>query len=321
MQIPMLMQRSKLHPAWVSALWLAITTLPLQGAELGPVRDAMRSEVLVLGKVSNNPRKHYRYLAPMLDYVVERMGDLGIRKGRVLMARDNRQMLKYLKQGRIDWVTETLFSSLLYREKAGAELLLRKWKKESGEYYSQFVTRKDSDIRKLKDLEGKVIGLEDPGSTTAFFMPLQAMLDADLKVERLDNVREKPLPGAVSYVFGHQELNLSTWLEKGLVQAIAYSNLDWDKVDHTPPAFRENFRIFHRTESVPRALEVVRADLDPFVKARLKQLLLEAENDPEAASVLRNYQSTSRFDELTPELMRRIDGARSTLERVQRQTR
>ncbi len=59
-------------------------------------------------------------------------------------------------------------------------------------------------------------------------------------------------------------------------------------------------------------------DLDPAIKARLKQLLLNAENDREAAAVLRTYQSTSRFDGLTPELMQRIDKAQSTLETVQR---
>lgn len=88
-----------------------------------------RDRTLVIGKVSSNPKKHYRYLKPIAEYVIKHMGDLGIDRVEVLMARNNRQLTRYLKQGRVDWVTETVFSALEFEEKAGAEILLLKWKK------------------------------------------------------------------------------------------------------------------------------------------------------------------------------------------------
>jgi len=33
---------------------------------------------LVIGKVSHDPKKHFRYLKPMVDYAVKQMGDLGM---------------------------------------------------------------------------------------------------------------------------------------------------------------------------------------------------------------------------------------------------
>ena len=36
--------------------------------------------VLVLGRISDDPRHHYEQLKPLLDYIVPRMADLGIRK-------------------------------------------------------------------------------------------------------------------------------------------------------------------------------------------------------------------------------------------------
>src|SRR5690606_825659 len=48
--------------------------------------------VLVLGRISDDPKAHYEQLKPLLDYVVPRMADVGIREGRVLMARDAQQM-------------------------------------------------------------------------------------------------------------------------------------------------------------------------------------------------------------------------------------
>ena len=73
-------------------------------------RDAPHADdahVLVLGRISDDPKAHYEQLKPLLDYVVPRMADVGIREGRILMARDAQQMNSYLRRGRVDWVTET----------------------------------------------------------------------------------------------------------------------------------------------------------------------------------------------------------------------
>ena len=58
--------------------------------------------VLVLGRISDNPKQHYQQLKPLLDYVVPRMRDVGISEGRILMARDAQQMNSYLRRGLVD---------------------------------------------------------------------------------------------------------------------------------------------------------------------------------------------------------------------------
>ncbi len=55
--------------------------------------------VLVLGRISDDPKAHYEQLQPLLDYVVARMHDVGIKEGRILMARDPQQMASYLRRG------------------------------------------------------------------------------------------------------------------------------------------------------------------------------------------------------------------------------
>src|SRR5690606_12953050 len=85
---------------------------------------ASESGVLVLGRISDDPAAHYDQLKPLLDYVVPRMADVGIHEGRILMARDLKQMESYLRRGRVDWVTETTASALQLQTRAGAEALL-----------------------------------------------------------------------------------------------------------------------------------------------------------------------------------------------------
>ncbi len=273
-------------------------------------------DTLVIGKVSDDPRKHYRRLKPMVDYAVERMGDLGITRGEVRMARDNEQMVRYLREGRVDWVTETVFSSLLYRDRAGSEILLRKWKKGVPDYRTVFITRKDSDIHALADLAGHRLALEDPGSSTAFFLPLALLLDAGIEPVALEGTRAEIPAGKAGYVFAAEEINIAAWVYKGLADAGAYNDLDWENPDHTPRAFRRDLRIFHSSEPLPRALESVRGDLDPAVRERLVDILLAAHEDPAGRKALHAYQETARFDRIDAESRARIREVEGLLRRL-----
>ena len=291
------------------ALLFSFTLIALPGGA-ALANGAERERTLVIGKVSANPKKHYRYLKPIAEYVAERMHDLGIDRVEVLMAKNNRQMVSYLKRGKVDWVTETVFSAIEFEDRAGAEMILLKHKKGVGEYRSVFFARKDSGIRSLADLKGKVVTFEDRGSTSSFYVPASILIDAGLELVELDSPRERIDGDAVGYVFANGEINMSTWVYKGLVDAGAFADLDWDKDDHMPTSFRGDLALFHESETYPRAIELVRKGLRPEVTERLKSVLLEAHRDPAAAAALKAYQRTSRFDPLDARIREQIDRAR-----------
>ena len=270
--------------------WLVTISLSVQAEA--------RQEVLVLGKVSTDPHQHYQHLKNMVDYVAARMQDLGIRRGEVLIARDNQQMIQYLREGKVDWVGETVFSGILFEQKANAEILLRRWKKGVPTYRTVFITRKDSGIRQLSDLIGKTIAFEDPGSTSAYFIPVAELLSAGLQLARLKSPGQAVPVGKIGYVFSKEEINTSTWVYKGLVDAGAYSNLNWQSEKDTPKNSRRMMTVFHQTAEMPRAIEVVRGDLASAVKARIKTILLQSAKDPVAKSVLQGYGKTSKFDSI-----------------------
>jgi phosphonate transport system substrate-binding protein len=272
---------------------------------------------LVIGKVTDNPKKHYRTLKPMADYVVNRMKGLGITEARVLMARDNDRMVEYLQQGKVDWVTETVFSAVVYQQRAGAEILVKKWKKGVPDYHVVFFCRKDSKIKNLGDLKGKKIALEDPGSTTAFFYPAVAFIRENIPMLALDSPMDPPAQGRVGYVFCGQEINISTLVFRRVVDAGAFNNLDWEKDDHIRAVFREDMRIFHEMPPVPRAIELVRKDLDPAIKETLKTILLQAHTDPAAKSALTAYQRTARFEGMDSGDKAEIENIRHLLDRLE----
>lgn len=49
----------------------------------------------------------------MVDYVANRLADIGITDGEVLMAKNHDQMLRYVREGKVDWVQRGVFEALI----------------------------------------------------------------------------------------------------------------------------------------------------------------------------------------------------------------
>ncbi|MBJ7574322.1 phosphate/phosphite/phosphonate ABC transporter substrate-binding protein [Luteimonas sp. MC1828] len=272
--------------------------------------------VLVLGRISDDPAAHYDQLKPLLDYVVPRMADVGIREGRILMARDLKQMESYLRRGRVDWVTETTASALQLQTRAGAEPLLLTERSGVSSYRTVFFARRDSGIDSLDDLRGRSIAFQNLNSTSAYYLPAMELISRGLPMEILLSPGDRPAQGSVGYLFARSELNIATWVHKRLVDAGALSNLDWDSAQRMPASYRGDLVVFHVTPEFPRALEMARGDMDPAVKARLREVLAAAANDPDASEALLRFFNTTRFLPMDAATARSLDLLRAGVSRV-----
>ncbi|MEP6634560.1 MAG: phosphate/phosphite/phosphonate ABC transporter substrate-binding protein, partial [Luteimonas sp.] len=251
--------------------------------------------VLVLGRISDDPSAHYEQLKPLLDYVVPRMAGVGIRECRILMARDTQQMASYLRRGRVDWVTETAGTAMLLEQRANAKPLLLTERGGTSAYRTLFFVRKDSGIESLDDLRGRSVAFQNTASTSAYFVPATELLERGLSLEILLSPKDHPGNSSVGYVFARSELNISTWVHKRLVDAGVMSNLDWDSPHRMPAPYRRDLKIIYQTPDYPRALEMVRGDLDARVQARLREVLIQASKDPDARDALLQFFKTTHF--------------------------
>lgn len=274
------------------------------------------AHVLVIGRISDNPQAHYDQLKPLLDYVVPRMRDVGITEGRILMARDARQMASYLRRGRVDWVTETAGTAMQLQQQAGAAPLLITERGGVSHYRSVFFVRRDSSIATLADLRGHSVAFQNPYSTSAYFVPSMELLGRDLPMEILLSPMDRPAAGSVGYLFARSELNIATWVDKRLVDAGVMSNLDWDNPRRMPTAYRAGMKIIYQSDDYPRAVEMVRGDLDPRVRERLREVLVEAANDPDAREPLLRFFKTTRFLPIDASGRQALDALRKGIVRV-----
>lgn len=261
------------------------------------VQAAEPSGVLVLGRVSDDPKSQYEQMKALLDYVVERMGDVGIREGRILMARDAVQMASYLRRGRVDWVSETGAAGMLLQQRAGAETLALSERNGIRRYHTIYFARRDSPIKSIDQLRGHRIAFQNRTSTSAYFIPAMELLELGLPMEILGSPFDAPVENSVGYVFARTERNIATWVHKGLVDVGAVSNLDWSNPQHVPELFKSDLVILRESEEVPRGVEMVRKDLDIRVRARLRDILLGMDDDPvSVANLARFHQSLKFFD-------------------------
>ncbi len=273
-----------------------------------PVADA--GQVFVIGRVSGDPQQNYPRLRAIADYLGKRLKDLGISKTAVRLVRNNREMLRLLHEGEVDFISETPFSALLFARKGGTEIILREWKKGVASYHTVFIARKDSGIDSVSDLKGKIIAFEDRGSTSSFLVPLSVLRAAGIEAVEMASFRDTPPAGKVGYVFAGSEKNISLWVHKGFTHAGAYSNQDWEKDERTPELLKKDLKIVFRTAPMVRSVVSLRRALSPAIKKRVKDVLLNMHRDPEGKKVLKRYYKVKRYDEIRGEAASQLAKAR-----------
>lgn len=279
---------------------------------LGVVSPAS-AKTLYIGKISDEPGKDTRALKPMVEHVAAQMADLGITGSEVVLAKSEQELVTLMLAGKVDWVTETAFSAIALEKQAGAKILLRKWKKGVAEYHSVIFTRKRSGVDSIEDLAGKKIAFEHPSSTSGFHVPYRTLASLGLKLELLSSEDAKPTADTVGYLFSGDEIKSTLWVRKKVVSAAAINNTDWYDSSKMPPVMRNRMKILHRSASIPRALEVVRGDMDPAISRRLANVLMSLADDPSAADLLKSYERTTRFDRIDQDLENSIDEVRKML--------
>lgn len=266
----------------------------------------------MLGAIHPNLEGRYAELRPMADYVAAALAEFGVTRVDVMVVEDRRRLARMLRDGRIDWISEDVANTVYLQEAAGVHILARKWLQGAPQFRTVFFARADGDVNSLADLSGRTLAFGEQDSIAGHLLPAAELIRAGHRTVALETPRQQAPPGTIGYAFAGGDLNATTWVHKRLADAGVLSNVDWDSDSSLPEFFRKDFVIFHQTDSMPRALELVRGDLDPELKDALRQTLLAMDKDSSAARALQAYQGTLRFDELADDDHQTLRKLRST---------
>ena len=249
--------------------------------------------VLVFGRVFDDPVRAIRDRQEFVDYMAKKLSPLGITSGKILVVEKMHMLADALKEGKVDLFHDSVVPTLVLSKWAGSVPILRQWKYGTAEYAGLIVVKKDSGINSLADLKGKVIAFEEPHSTSASVLPRMLLEEKKLKLMQIDNSRVVK-PDSVGYTFGSDGNSINV-LITGRADAATTIHREFDRLK---PEIRESLKIIGTTMTVPRNLIAVRKDLDPSLRQKLKQILLDMDKDPEGQRVLKRSQNTTKFDEI-----------------------
>ena len=253
-----------------------------------------RSQILVLGDVSDDPKETIREFQPLADYLAANLAEYNIRRGEVVVAPDLNTMIDYLKNGEVDLYFDSPYPALTVYENANTVPLLRRWKGGVSEYYTLLVARKDSGITTLDGLRGQLLAFEDPASTSAYLLPKAHLVNAGYKVTE-QTEGDSAADDEIGYVFAGTEENVLAWILQGKTTGGVLSNSDYEELSSEE---QDQLVILDQTQAVPRHIVLASSNTDRALQMRITELLLELHLTPEGQAVLESFEETSQFDSL-----------------------
>ncbi len=273
----------------------------------GYAAEGARRE-LRLGVISAKPEKMLSEYSPMADYISVRLNKFGIKAGIVIVKKDVEEMLEAIRDGKVDMVFESAFSTVIM-EKAGMLPSILMWRKGVREYRTLFFVRKDSPLRELKDLSGRTIVLEDPRSTSAFAIPMAEMKRIGLNVLPLRPGEARA--DAVTYALGGEELNQAFWVIQKKADAAAFNNNDWDEL---PAKVRDDLRIIHETPAILRYVVSFHPAFPASLRVETENIFVNMDRTPEGRGVLNEASRTRKMERLTERDIESLGYMRKLLE-------
>ena len=290
--------------------WIALSAPFLIGVAVGCVSaappptapqnvPAPRAQTLVLGDMdAHEPVKKIKRFQPLADYLAAGLGQHGISAGHVLVARDIDEMARYIANGDVDLYFDSPFPALAVQELAGSELILRRWKEGNRDYWALFVALKSSGINRVEDLEGRVVAVEDPFSTSGFLLPVGSLVRDGLDVIELTSIGERVGADEVGYYVSRDEENTVELVLQGKVAAGALSNEDLDAL---PQEVVSQLIVFGPTGKMPRQVVSVPGNMDDALVEDITNLLVGLDKTEQGRVVLEGIKSTTKFDVLPPD--------------------
>lgn len=250
-------------------------------------------DTLVIGSISRNIKEEIQTFRPLADYLAPRLGAADIAGIKIAVVTTADEMARRLRRGEIDLYIDSPFIVANIARRTGARPFLRRWKKGYAEYQSLFVTRRDSGLRTLDDLRGRVIAFDEPFSTSGYLLPKAMLLALGYRLIEVHHADDQVPPDAIGYVFSMDDVNTMFWVDRGKVVAGVTSP---DSFETFNRKHQGRYVVFERSMHVPRQVVAHRAGLDPAVVAVLEQVLLDMEADQPGRAALMAFQKTTRFD-------------------------
>jgi phosphonate transport system substrate-binding protein len=247
-----------------------LTPLPAdrrQGVEsegVEPLRVAVSNVI--------SPKATVESYGALLDYIAQKMA----RPVQLVQRRTYSESNELLRLGEVDVAFVCTYAYVVGHREFGMELLAVPRVQGETAYHSALIVPADSPTRSMADLKGAVFAFTDPLSTTGCLYPTHL-------VQQLGETPESFF--ARTFYTDSHDAAIRAVVE-GVAGGAAVDNLVLGFARARDPQLGERVRVIHRSLSFAMPPAVVGPEMRPQLRARLEEILLGMDDDPEGRSAL-----------------------------------
>ncbi len=189
------------------------------------------------------------------------------------------------------------YAYILAHEKYGAVVRLSTVRNGLDKYRGQFIARANSKIKKIEDIEGKVIAFTDAASTSGFIYPSAILQSKNIK------------PKEYFFAGGHPQVVLSVYSSRADVGCTYWSPEDQNgvpqdarlKLIDTYPDVLEKVAIIGYTDWIPNDTVTMRKDFPQDKQDIIVKALLDYVITPEGKKVMKELYDIDGLNKATDE--------------------
>jgi phosphonate transport system substrate-binding protein len=259
-----------------------------------PATEAPESRPIVLGDISDDPAEVIDGTQPLADYLAANLKEFGITEGQVRIATSTEELAQMLTNGEVDLYFDSTYPATLISDQVGAKIIVRRWRFGVEEYQSVIFASKDSGITSVEQLQGHMVAMDAPYSTSGFMLPAVYLTERGLKLVGKKSQGDPVASDEIGFVFSYDDQNTLQWVLSGLTDAGVTDDFHFD-VDF-PDEARTQLVELARTEATPRQVGLVRFGLDERLTQAIIRVLTAMDESEEGRAALEAFQ-TSQFDE------------------------
>lgn len=223
-----------------------------------------------------SPKETLVYYRELLDYIARNVG----RPIELIQRATYGEVNDLIRAGKVDLAFVCTWAYVDGREQFGMDLIAAPQADGEAVYYSYLLVPAGSKAKSLLDLKGGTFAFTDPLSTTGRLVPVYWLAQEGFKPESFFK--------QTMFTYSHDRAVMA--VADGLVDGAAVDHLVYQAMVQRDPALARRVQVIRKSEPIGTPPVVVGPDVDPVLRATIRELFTQMHESAEGQRILAEIQ-------------------------------
>lgn len=257
----------------VFLIWLFNLLFLLSGFTLISAQEPLPQEEIRIGvSAMISPYETFSYYIDLVDYIGEKLGV----SAKLIQRKTYEEMNELLETKRVEAAFICSGPYVAGHKKFGLEILAAPQVAGRILYYAYIIVHKDSPIENFSQLRQKTFAFTDPNSNTGKLVPTYM----------LAKMNETPESFFKNFIYTYSHDNSIKAVADRVVDGVSVDSLIYDYIKAKYPSSVAATKIIEKSQGFGIPPFAAHPDLEPALKTKLKQILLNMHQDEKGKKIL-----------------------------------